>query len=328
MNPFSYERVNNVQQALAEIVSLPSASFVAGGTELLNWMKEGIIRSPHLVDINRLPLATIDFDGAILTIGALARMSEVASHEAVRRSFPAIAESLELSASPQLRNMASMGGNLMQRTRCPYFRAEIELPCNKRRVRSGCSALEGENRGHAIFGWNEHCVATHASDVAVVLMTLDAVVQASGPHGERSIPLAEFYQAPRDIPDPDTLLEPSELITAISVPFSPLARRSRYLKLRERASYEFALVSAGAGVELEGNRIRAIRVALGGVAHKPWRLLRAEEFLVDRELKRDAIFEALEADFAEARPLQHNGFKVGLARRAAARAIEAAGRMA
>ena len=159
-------------------------------------------------------------------------------------------------------------------------------------------------------------------------MMLDAVVQASGPHGERSIPLAEFYQAPRDIPDPDTLLEPNELITAISVPFSPLARRSRYLKLRERASYEFALVSAGAGVELEGNRIRAIRVALGGVAHKPWRLLRAEEFLVDRELKRDAIFEALEADFAEARPLQHNGFKVGLARRAAARAIEAAGRMA
>jgi len=327
MNPFSYEAVSEVPQALARIGAVPTANFIAGGTELLNWMKEGIVRPRHLVDVNRLPLAAVDFKGSMLTIGALARMSDVAADAAVRQNFPAIAESLELSASPQLRNMASMGGNLMQRTRCPYFRAEIELPCNKRRAHSGCSAREGENRGHAIFGWNEHCVATHASDVAVVLTMLDASVQVSGPHGERSIALAEFYRAPSDVPDPDTLLGADELITAIHVPFSPATRRSRYFKIRERASYEFALVSAAAGVELEGGRIRAVRLALGGVAHKPWRLRRAEEALVGHELTRDLIIKAMDADFAEARPLRHNAFKVALARRAAARALEAAGSM-
>jgi len=326
VTPFSYERASDVGQALAAIHA--GASFVAGGTELLNWMKEGIERPTHLVDINRLPLAAIAFDEKQLRIGALARMSDVAANPEVRSRIPAIAESLELSASPQLRNMASMGGNLMQRTRCPYFRAEVELPCNKRRANSGCSALVGENRAHAIFGWGEECVATHASDVAVVLIMLDAVVQASGPGGARSIPLSEFYRPPGAAPGADTALRPDELITSITVALSPLARRSRYLKVRERTSYEFALVSAAAAVELDGDRINAVRVALGGVAHRPWRLRNAERALAGRGLQRNEILAGLEADFAEARPLSHNAFKVEMARRAAARAIEAAGRMA
>jgi xanthine dehydrogenase YagS FAD-binding subunit len=324
VNPFSFERSSDVGHALAAIGGNPAASFIAGGTEMLNWMKEGIARPTHLVDINRLPLASIELGDSVLTLGALARMSDVAAHDGVRKEFPAIAESLELSASPQLRNMASMGGNLMQRTRCPYFRAEVELPCNKRKSGSGCSARHGENRGHAIFGWNENCVATHASDVAVVLMMLDAVVQLRGTSGDRSVSLAEFYLPPRAVAEPDLAIRADELIVAIQIPRSSAARRSRYLKIRERASYEFALVSAAAAIELDGKRILSARLALGGVAHKPWRLQITEQALVGQEFSRETVMKALEQDFAAARSLEHNAFKIPLAKRAAARALEAA----
>ena len=324
MNPFTYERVSDVQTAAAILVRRPDARMIAGGTELINWLKEGIDRPTHVVDINDLPFTAISVEADVVRIGALARLSDVAAHADVRAACPAIAEALELSASPQLRNMASMGGNLLQRTRCPYFRADAEVLCNKRRRGTGCAALDGENRTHAIFGWSDACVATHASDVAVALAAFDAVVQVTGPTAQRSIPLLDFYVAPGDTPDVETTLAPGEIITAIDVPRIAAARRSRYLKVRERASYEFALVSSAAGLEADATTIVSARLALGGVAYTPWRLRRAERALAGRPLRRDTIRAALDLEFQEARPLPHNGFKVDLARRAAMRVLEAA----
>jgi xanthine dehydrogenase YagS FAD-binding subunit len=222
-----------------------------------------------------------------------------------------------------------MGGNLMQRTRCPYFRAEVELPCNKRRPGSGCSALAGEDRFAAIFGWSDHCIATHPSDVAAALAALDASVRAEGPDGARTIPLAEFHRLPGAAPERETELAPGEIIAAIEVPASAVARRSHYLKVRERRSYEFALVSAAVGLDLDGGRIREARVALGGVAPRPWRLRTAESALRGVALSDgSALGRALEADFAAARPRRGNGFKIELAKRAAVRALQTAGGMA
>jgi xanthine dehydrogenase YagS FAD-binding subunit len=325
MDLFRYERASDPGAAVAVVAGDPEAWFIAGGTELVNWMKEGIARPRRLIDINGLALAGIEADAKGLRIGALARMSEVATHPAVRQDYPAIAESLELSASAQLRNMASMGGNLMQRTRCAYFRAETALPCNKRVPGSGCAARRGENRGHAIFGWSEACVATHPSDVAVALAAFDAVVHVRGPSGPRTGPIVEFHRLPGDNPHLDTVLEHGELVVGIEVPAAPLTRRSRYLKLRERASYEFALVSVAAAVDLDGGRIRAARVALGGVAPRPWRLRAAEANLAGVELAEAPIRAAIEASFDEARPLAHNGFKVELAKRAVVRTLLMAG---
>ncbi len=328
MIPFTYERVGDVRSAVAALMSRPDAALVAGGTELLNWLKEGIARPGHVIDINAVPLSRIDLTSEGLHLGALARMSDVAADAGVRREFPAIAEALELSASPQLRNMASMGGNLMQRTRCPYFRADAELPCNKRRPGSGCAARHGENRSHAIFGWSEGCVATHPSDLAVALAALDAHVHVEGPRGGRAIPVMEFHRLPGDAPDQETTLEDGEMITAITIPTSEAARHSRYFKVRERASYEFALVSAAAAVELQGRTIGTVRLALGGVAHKPWRLRNAERALEGQVFDRQVIDAVLDTEFADARPLEQNAFKTGLARRAARRALEAAGGVA
>jgi len=328
MNPFTYERVSDVQTAAALLAGRPDARMIAGGTELINWLKEGIDRPGHLVDINDLPLASIGVETDVVRIGALARLSDVAAHSGVREACPAIAEALELSASPQLRNMASMGGNLLQRTRCPYFRADAELPCNKRRPGSGCAAMEGENRMHAIFGWSADCGATHPSDVAVALAAFDAIVRITGPTAERTISLLEFYVPPGHTPHIETVLAPGEIITAIDVPRVPSMRRSRYVKVRDRASYEFALVSATAGIEADGATIVSARLALGGVAHKPWRLRRAERALDGRPLDRATMRTALEPEFREARPLAHNGFKVELAARVAMRALEAAWEMA
>jgi xanthine dehydrogenase YagS FAD-binding subunit len=324
MQRFEYVRVADPAAALAA-AARPDARFIAGGTELLNLMKEGIHAPGRLVDVNDLPQATIDVDASGLRIGALARMSDVAAHPVVQRSYRAISEALLLSASPQLRNMASMGGNLLQRTRCPYFRAETALPCNKRAPGSGCAALDGENRWHAIFGWSEQCVATHPSDVAVALAALEATVRVRNADGERTIPLTELHRLPGDRPERDSVLEHGDLILGIDVPATPMAGRSRYLKIRERASYEFALVSAAVGVDLDGDTIRAARVALGGVAHKPWRLTAAEEALGGVVLERGALRAAIEDAFADARPLGHNGFKVELAKRTVVRAIELAG---
>jgi xanthine dehydrogenase YagS FAD-binding subunit len=325
MFPFTYQRATDSQSVIAALAADPEAACIAGGTEILNWMKDGIATPRRLIDINELPLAQIEAGPRGLRLGALARMSDVAAHAAVRHAYPAIAEALELSASPQLRNMASLGGNLLQRTRCPYFRAETALLCNKRRPGTGCAAREGENRWHAIFGWSSACVATHPSDVAVALAALDATVQVHGPEGERTIPLVDFYRLPDDAPEADTVLGHDELITAIDVPASPLTGRSHYLKVRERSSYEFALVSAAVALQVDGQRIQQTRIALGGVAPKPWRLTAAESALIGMPLEQDALQQVIAGAFSEARPLVHNAFKVELAKRTVLRALENVG---
>jgi xanthine dehydrogenase YagS FAD-binding subunit len=329
MQPFSYYRAADLADALAVMQREPRAQVIAGGTELVNWLKEGIATPSVLVDITAVPdLDAIESTPAGLHIGALARMSDVAAHPEVRRNYPAIGEALHKSASQQLRNMASMGGNLLQRTRCPYFRADVELACNKRRPGSGCAALVGHDRAAAIFGWSEQCVATHPSDVAVALAALDATVHVRSAAGvERPIPISEFFTPPGDTPDRDNVLERDELIVRISVPASAVARRSRYVKVRERTSYEFALVSVAAGLQLEADgRIADARIALGGVAHRPWRLTAAERALPGT-LPSDgrAVRAAIDAAFAEARPRRDNGFKVELAKRAVVRTLELAG---
>jgi xanthine dehydrogenase YagS FAD-binding subunit len=322
MEPFVYRRATDPQQAIALLAADPQAAFIAGGTELVNWLKEGIAQPRALIDINGLrALATIDAGPAGLRLGALARMSEVAEHPAVRRGYPVIAEALVRSASAQLRNMATIAGNLMQRTRCPYFRADAALPCNKRVPGSGCASLRGHDRHAAIFGWSESCIATHPSDVAVAFAALDAVVHVQGSGGERTIPLEEFYRLPGDRPQDETALRHGELITAIGVPAASVAARSHYLKVRERTSYEFALVSAAVCVDLDGSTIRAARIALGGVAPKPWRLRAVEAALTGRPFTVAALRAALDGAFAEARPRRENAFKVELARRTVIRAL-------
>jgi xanthine dehydrogenase YagS FAD-binding subunit len=326
MQPFVFAHAADLPAAVAAAGEAGTV-LIAGGTELVNWLKEGIVAPTRVVDINGVPgLAAIEAGKTGLTIGALARMGEVAEHPAVKRDYPAIAEALLASASPQLRNMASMGGNLLQRTRCPYFRAETELPCNKRRPGSGCAALTGRDRSLAIFGWSEHCLATHPSDVAVALVALDAVVRVRGTGGERKIPLVDLHRLPGDAPERDTVLGRGDVIVGIDVPASAVARRSHYLKLRERASYEFALVSVAVALDVDGDRIREARIALGGVAPKPWRLGAAETALRNARLDRASLEAAVRDAFGDARPRKENGFKVELARRAVVRALETAGR--
>jgi xanthine dehydrogenase YagS FAD-binding subunit len=329
MQSFAYERAATLAQAIGAAAE-PDTAVIAGGTELLNWMKDGISAPRRLVDLNGLfGLDGVAIDDRGLRIGALARMSDLAEHPAIRRDWPAVSQALLQSASGQIRTMASIGGNLMQRTRCPYFRAEVDLPCNRRRPGSGCAALAGEDRSAAIFGWTEQCVATHPSDVAVALAALDAVVHVDGPGGPRAIPVTEFHRLPDHGSVRETVLESGELITAIEVSASATARRSHYLKLRERASYEFALVSAAVGLDLDGTMIREARIALGGVAAKPWRLRETEEALRGVTLADEpALRRAVDAGFAEARPLRRNGFKVELAKRAVVRALQIMGGVA
>lgn len=321
MRTFAFERATEPAQAIAAVSKSADAAFIAGGTELVNWLKEGIAEPGLIVDINALPLDTIEVIEGCVRIGALARMSDVAANPEVRARLPAIAEALESSASAQLRNMASMGGNLLQRTRCPYFRAETALPCNKRVPGSGCSALTGSTRAAAIFGTSEHCVATHPSDLAVALAALDAYVRVRGPAGARLIPVTQFYRLPGHDPSRDTVLGHGELIVEIDVPLSPVAATSRYLKVRERTSYEFALVSVAAAVELEGNHIADVRLALGGVAPMPWRMVNAERDLIGVTLEPAKLRAALESTFFHAKPLPENGFKIELTKRAALRAL-------
>jgi len=324
MENFRYARATDLASALTALRT-PSARALAGGTELLNWMRDGIEAPVQVVDITGLPLDGIEATASGLTIGALARMSDVAAHPATRSGYPVLVQSLELAASPQIRNLATMGGNLMQRTRCPYFRAETPLPCNKRHPGTGCPARHGENRQHAILGWNEACVATHPSDLAVALAALDAIVRVAGAGGERSIPATGFHRLPGDEPERDNVLAPGELITALEVPAMPSGARSHYLKVRERSSYEFAMVSAAVTLELNGASIRRARIALGGVAHKPWRLPDAEEALQGARLERSAYVAAVDGAFKEARALEQNGFKIELAKRTVTRALELAG---
>ena len=328
MHPFALSRADDAAGAIVAHAHDPQLAFIAGGTDLLGLIKDRAARPARLLDINGLPdMARVEAlpDGG-LRIGALARMSDVAADMEVRRRFPVIAEALLFAASGQLRNMASMGGNIMQRTRCPYFRDDDDPPCNKRRPGSGCSALHGLNRNQAIFGWSDACVATHPSDVAVALAALDATVLVRGRGGQRSIAFADFHRLPGRTPERDTVLERGDLIVAIEVPASAEARNSHYLKVRDRQSYEFALVSAAAAVATDGRRIRSARLAMGGVAHKPWRLTAAETALRGLSLDdNDALRAAIARSFGDARPLAHNAFKVELAQRAALRALQTAG---
>jgi xanthine dehydrogenase YagS FAD-binding subunit len=328
MHPFALSRVDDPAAAVAAHARDPELAFIAGGTDLIGLMKDRAALPARLLDINGLPgMARIETlaDGG-LRIGALARMSDVAADTEVRRRFPVIAEALLFAASGQLRNMATMGGNIMQRTRCAYFRDDDDPPCNKRRPGSGCSALHGFNRNHAIFGWSDACVATNPSDLAVALAALDAIVVVRGPAGQRAIPFADFLRLPGDTPERDNTLDRGDLIIAIEVPARVEGRASHYLKLRDRQSYEFALVSAAAAVTVDGGRIRTARLALGGVAHKPWRLTAAEAALRGASLDDiTGLKSAIATSFTDARPLAHNAFKVELAQRVARSALVTAG---
>jgi xanthine dehydrogenase YagS FAD-binding subunit len=328
MHPFALLRAVNPAQAIAVHAADPQLAFIAGGTDLVGLMKDRAASPKRLLDINDLPdMAKIEAlpEGG-LRIGALARMSDVAADLEVRRQFPVIAEALLFSASGQLRNMASIGGNIMQRTRCAYFRDETNGRCNKRESQAGCAARHGLNRNHAIFGWSESCVATNPSDLAVALSAMDAIVIVHGQGGKRRIPFADFHRLPGSTPERDNVLDRGDLIVAVEVPANVEARASHYFKLRDRASYEFALVSAAAAVATDGGHIRSARIAMGGVAHKPWRLTAAESGL--RGISLDdtaALRSAISASFTDARPLAHNAFKVELAQRVALRALQTAG---
>jgi xanthine dehydrogenase YagS FAD-binding subunit len=277
MIPFSFEKVRTEQDAIGAAAA--GGRYIAGGTTLIDLMREDVERPERLIDINALPMGGIRVDGSDLVIGALARMAEVAAHPDTLRLQPLIAETLIEGASPQLRNMASIGGNLMQRVRCPYFRM-LDAPCNKRDPGSGCAAIEGINGGHAILGTSDQCVATHPSDLAVSLVALDATMRVRGPQGERRFPVEELYLLPGDTPHLEHALRPGELIVEVRVPGGPHARRARYLKVRDRASYEFALVSAAAALHIEAGVIRKARLAAGGVGTRPWRMRACEDALV------------------------------------------------
>jgi xanthine dehydrogenase YagS FAD-binding subunit len=323
VRPLTYTRVFDVAKAVAVVAADPAGAFLAGGTTEVDLVRGGVAGPDHqhLVDINALPLGGVEDrpDGG-LRIGALARMSDVARTPAVVDRFPAIAQSLLLGASEQLRNMASMGGNLCQRTRCAYLRDGIS-PCNKRRPGSGCAALDGFNRGHAILGTSPHCIATHPSDVAVALVAFDAVIHTVGPDGGRAISIDDFFLLPGDAPDREHPLEHGELITAIDVPAAPIARRSVYLKFRDRQSYEFALVSAAAALELDEGIVTDARLAFGGVGTKPWRAHRAEAALLGRPAVAESFHRAAAVEMESAVLRRHNAFKFELTPRAATRAL-------
>lgn len=318
MRAYTYARPRAVREAVAD--AGPDTAFLAGGTTLVDLMKLDVMTPTRVVDINRLPLRGIKLDHDGLHIGALERMSDVAVDRNVRRDYPVIAQALELSASAQLRNMASIGGNLLQRTRCGYFR-DVTTGCNKREPGSGCSALAGVNRTHAIFGGSDACVATHPSDLAVALVALGTRLQLVGARGARTVPLDTFYALPGSTPQVENVLRPGELITGITVSRSMWAPNSRYLKIRDRQSYEFALASAAVAVEWRGQVIRQARIAVGGVGTVPWRLPAVERALAGQRAGAQTFEAAARLAAAGARPLSHNGFKPVLLERTVLRAL-------
>jgi len=325
MIPFRFEKARTEQDAI--LAARAGGRYIAGGTTLIDLMREEVERPERLVDINALPLDYIRVDGDTLVIGALARMSDVAAHRETARLQPLIAEALVEGASPQLRNVASIGGNLLQRVRCPYFRM-LDAPCNKRDPGTGCAAIGGLHAGHAILGTSDHCIATHPSDLAVALVALDAVLRVQGPEGERTFPVEELFRLPGDTPHLEHTLRPSELILEVRVPAGPYARHARYLKVRDRSSYEFALVSVAAALDVDGGRIRAAHVAAGGVGTRPWRMRACEAALVGRSPDRGAFASAAERALDGARPLSGNHYKAELLPRTMVRALEMAGGVA
>lgn len=320
MIPFTYNRAAGIDEAIGT-----HGRFIAGGTNLIDLMKYGVENPDHLVDINRLPLADIEAlpDGG-LRIGALARNSDMANHAQLKQNYPVLAEAILAGASPQLRNLATAGGNLLQRTRCYYFYDAGFAQCNKRTPGSGCAALNGYNRIHAILGTSEHCIATHPSDMAVAMAALEAVVNVQGPQGKRRIPFSEFHRLPGATPQIDTNLNAGELITSIDLPPVAAPSRAYYLKVRDRRSYAFALVSVAAILQIDNGSIKQARIALGGVAHKPWRVPAAEHALTGKQPGEAAYKEAANLLLAGAHPHEHNAFKVEMAKRAVIRALTVA----
>src|SRR5271165_5783081 len=318
---FDYVRATAVADAVRKIAAYPGAKFIAGGTNLIDLMKEDVERPAKLVDISRLALNGVEeTDSGGLLIGALTPNSVLAYHPLVEERYPLLSSAILAGASAQLRNMASTGGNLLQRTRCYYF-YDTATPCNKREPGSGCSAITGLNRMHAILGTSAACIATHPSDMCVALAALDATAIVTGQAGERTIAFADFHRLPGDTPQRDTNLQPNEIITAIELPAKGFAANYTYLKIRDRLSYAFALVSVAAALELEGNTIKEARLALGGVAHKPWRDTSAEAVLVGATADRAAFARAADVLLRDAKGFEHNAFKIALARRAIVRAL-------
>jgi xanthine dehydrogenase YagS FAD-binding subunit len=314
VRPFRYERPVDAAAAVALLAGSPRARFLGGGTNLVDLMRLGVEEPDLLVDVSGLPYDRIETSaGGGLRIGAAVRNSDLASDRLVRERYPVLAEALLDGASGQLRNLATVGGNLLQRTRCRYFQ-DVTKPCNKRDPGSGCPAREGEHRNLALLGWSERCVATHPSDMAVALAALDAVVLVDGPRGPRSIPLTELHRLPGEEPQRDAVLERDELITVVELPALDLARRSRYVKVRERASFAFAVVSVAAALDVDDGTVRDVRVALGGVAHKPWRATLVEATLRGAAATPESFARAAEAELAQARPLRDNAYKLPLAR--------------
>jgi len=337
MRPFSYSRADTVRAAIHANTAAQAAhdnatvhaadQYLAGGTTLIDLMKLDVMRPQNITDINaleRTPSGQIEFGPRGLRLGALVRMSAVADHPEVRKNYPVIAQSLELAASPQIRNMASLGGNVLQRTRCSYFRDTSYAACNKREPGSGCAALQGFNRAHAVLGTSEHCIASYPGDFAQALIALDAQVEVTGLDGSRTLPFAKLHRPPGKTPHIETTLAPGELILAFMVPSAPWAKRSLYLKIRDRESYEFALASAAVALDLDGDTVRQCRIALGGVSALPWRAREAEQKLNGRKLDAGALNDAADAAFAQAAPQEHNEFKVQLGKLTLMRALRQA----
>ena len=334
MRPFLYERAESPAAALrtfgAARGEAGATAYLAGGTTLLDLMKLDVMRPQRVIDINllhRTAAGRIEVSANGLRLGALARMAEAEDHPDLRRDFPLIAQALQLAASPQIRNMATLGGNVLQRTRCPYFRDTSYAECNKRNPGSGCAALDGFNRMHAVLGTSDQCIAAYPGDFAQALIALDAVVEIDGPNGPRKLPFAGLHRMPGERPNVETTLAAGEMITAFVVPAGPWTRRSLYLKIRDRQSYEFALASAAVALDLRDGVVQEARIALGGVATVPWRAKAAEARLKGKRLDDAAANAAAEAALADARPRDHNGFKVALGKRTLARALKQAAAM-
>ncbi|MGW1543993.1 FAD binding domain-containing protein [Streptomyces sp. NPDC002309] len=322
MRPFEYVRATESDQAVAAVTADPRTSFLAGGTTQLDLMKDGVLHPDRLVDITRLPLRGIMHTEASVHVGALTTMEELAADAVLRERLPFVREALLLGASTQLRNMATIGGNLLQRARCRYFRDPTVGACNKRDPGSGCAAITGIQRMHAILGTSEHCIALHASDVAVPFVALDVIVHVQGQDGPRPIPLTQFYLPPGTTPDIENVLHHGELITEVEIPLLPRGTRSHYIKVRDRVSYEFALTSAAVALEMDGNTVREARIALGGVGTIPWRAWCAEAVLRGAAADDDTFRAAAEAALEGARTLPGTAFKVELAKRTLVRTLE------
>lgn len=320
MVPFAYAAAPDQAAAISRAARTRGAQFIAGGTDMLQLLQERVSAPTELIDINGLPLAGIDIGETGVRIGALTRLSDVADAAHVREQYPVVAEALLASASPQVRNMATMGGNLLQRTRCLYFR-DVATPCNKREPGSGCPAQDGVNRMNAVLGGSADCIATYPGDLGVALMAVDAEVEVAGTGGQRRIPIEHFHTVPGATPHIETMLQPGDLVTALLLPVSGFARRSHYLKVRDRASFEWALASAAVALDADGGTIRAARVAVGGVATKPWRLPQVEQALAGRALRGEVLRAAAERAGDGAQPRPGNAFKVELMKRTVARAL-------